>query len=102
MRLIYITCPDDETADRLAEIAVDGQLAACANILPGMRSVYRWQGKIERSAEVVLLLKTTPEAAPELIRQMAEFHLYEQPAILDLPADGEEGFLQWIEGEVVP
>ena len=67
-RLVYVTAPGMDEAQALARMAVERRLAACANILPGMRSLYWWQGRMESAEEVVLLLKTT-EALEEVLIQ---------------------------------
>ncbi|MDP3427943.1 MAG: divalent-cation tolerance protein CutA, partial [Humidesulfovibrio sp.] len=73
-RLVYVTAPSQAEAESLADLAVTRRLAACANILPGMRSLYWWRGRLERADEAVLLLKTTKALAGELTRVLAEAH----------------------------
>jgi periplasmic divalent cation tolerance protein len=100
--LVYVTTPDQAVAEVLAERAVEGQLAACANILPGMVSIYRWQGKLERASESVLILKTRVDLAAELKTMLTTHHPYETPCILVLPiADGHQAFLDWIAGQTI-
>jgi periplasmic divalent cation tolerance protein len=100
--LVYVTAPDQAVAEALAEGAVDGQLAACANILPGMVSIYRWQGALERASEVVLILKTRVDLASELNTMLATHHPYETPCILVLPiSGGHQAFLDWIAGQTI-
>lgn len=95
--LIYTCCKDAEQAEALATAAVTERLAACANILPGMRSLYRWEGKMETAQETVLLLKTQAkhfEACATLIRRL---HSYTTPCIIALPVvQGTPDFLGWI------
>jgi periplasmic divalent cation tolerance protein len=99
-RLVYVTAPTQAEAESLARLAVTRRLAACANILPGMRSLYWWQGKLEEAEEVVLLLKTTEALAGELTRAIASAHSYDCPCVVVLPIEGgHRGFLDWIAAE---
>lgn len=99
-RLVYVTAPSLTEAEHLAGLAVTRRLAACANILPAMRSLYWWQGKLEQADEVVLLLKTTEALAGELTRVLAEAHSYDCPCVVVLPIEsGHPAFLHWIEEE---
>ncbi|MDX2258758.1 MAG: divalent-cation tolerance protein CutA [Hyphomicrobiaceae bacterium] len=98
--LIYVTCPDVAVAGAIAESAVAMGLAACANVLPGMTTIYRWQGKIERASEVVLILKSMSRHWPALCAAVAARHPYETPAILRIDvADGAAPFLAWLAAE---
>ena len=97
--LLYTTWPDAETAQAAADAAVEAELAACANILAPMTSVYRWGGKIERRDEVSMILKTTAAASERLRDLIAARHPYETPCILALPvleAGSNRAFLAWI------
>lgn len=95
--LMYTTCPDQETALLLAEALVEGHLAACVNLLPAVTSVYRWQGKLERSAEVLLLAKTTPDRLPQLQETLRSKHPYELPEIIAVPVtQGLAPYLDWV------
>jgi len=98
-RLLYTTWPDAETAEAAARAAVKDGLAACANILPGMVSVFRWDGAIQREAETVMLLKTTAQQAPALRDALIARHPYDTPAIVALDVDAAASarpFLDWI------
>ena len=100
--LIYTTWPDPETAERVGAEAVAERLAACANVLAPMVSVYRWEGAIDRAAETPMILKTTAEASERLRDFILERHPYETPAIVALPVlvDGSNpAFLAWIATE---
>lgn len=95
------TCPP-EAAERLASALVEEQLAACVNVLPGIQSVYRWQGALERSAETLLLAKTTAERYPALQTRLQEMHPYDLPEIIALPVDrGLPGYLAWVSEQSV-
>lgn len=96
----YTTWPDPESAKAAARRLVEEELCACANILPGMTSVYRWQGKVETAAETVMVLKTRAATAPALCARIVELHPYDEPCILSLPVDdtgSAGGFLDWID-----
>jgi periplasmic divalent cation tolerance protein len=96
--LILCTCPDEATARIIADQLVDQQLAACINILPGLTSVYQWQGKRESAEEHLLLIKTTTEAYQALEQAITELHPYELPEVIAVPiTQGLSGYLQWIE-----
>lgn len=98
--MIYITAPDMAEARRLAFMLVESRLAACANILPGMHSVYRWQGGVESAEEVVLVVKTRTELVPQLTKAVAAAHSYEVPCVVSWPLEqGHPAFLEWIDLE---
>jgi periplasmic divalent cation tolerance protein len=97
---VYATFPDMAVAERIGASVVEEGLAACANLTPGMRSVYRWKGAIERAEEVVGILKTSRAKAPALIAAIEAAHPYETPAIVVLPIEaGSAGYLRWIAEE---
>jgi periplasmic divalent cation tolerance protein len=94
---VYVTAPDMGEAESLAEMLVENQLAACVNILPGMRSVYRWQGRVEREDEVVLVAKTRSELVDDLTRAIADEHSHEVPCVVSWPIEnGHPDFLDWV------
>lgn len=101
--ICFCNCPDANTAERIATALVDGRLAACVNILPGMRSVYRWQGAEERAEEVLLLIKTTTERYPALQERLATLHPYELPELVAVETShGLPAYLRWVEDETSP
>lgn len=94
---VYATFASEEEAIRIARTLVEEQLAACANILGGCRSIYRWRGEVEESEEVAALFKTREGQAEALIDRLAELHSYEVPAAVVWPiADALESYGQWI------
>jgi periplasmic divalent cation tolerance protein len=98
--LVYVTAPSRDVAKTIAHTLVNERLAACANILDGMISVYRWQGAIEEAREAVLILKTRRELADRVVARVKSLHPYEVPAILVLPVEGgSQPFLDWIRTE---
>ncbi len=97
---VYVTVGDVAEAQRLGRAAVERRLAACANIIAPMQSIYRWQGTIEQSNEVVVVFKTTEVRWPALKACLTELHPYDCPCIVALPvADGHHPFLDWIGSE---
>lgn len=97
MALIYCPCPDLAEAKRIGHALLDSRTAACINILPGMLSIYNWKGVREEAGEVVLIAKTSMDAAPALRAEIERQHPYETPAILTIPlADVNAGYLRWL------
>ena len=100
---VYITAANREEALRIGRIAVAERLAACANLIDGMRTIYRWRGELREEEEVVLILKTLAERLPELTRRVRALHSYECPCIAALPASpANEAYFDWIAAEVSP
>ncbi|QIK38090.1 divalent-cation tolerance protein CutA [Caldichromatium japonicum] len=96
-RLLLCTCPDQETAQRLATTLVEDRLAACINLVPGITSIYRWQGRIHQDPEVLLLLKTADERVDALMARLRALHPYEVPEIIVLPiVAGLAEYLEWV------
>ena len=99
--LVYMIAPDRETALQFAREIVGQRLAACANILGPMQSVYHWQGVMQEDEEIVVLFKTTKEQFPALDEYVSKTHPYDCPCLVQLPiTDGHKPFLRWIEEEV--
>lgn len=95
--LVLCSCPKGDTAIRLAEEIVSRQLAACVNILPGIISVYPWEGKIESDQEQLLLIKTQSDLFAQLEAFIKEHHPYELPEIITAPINhGSTEYLNWI------
>jgi periplasmic divalent cation tolerance protein len=95
--LILCTCPDQVTAERIAETLVGERLAACVNLVPGLTSVYRWEGQIQRDTELLLLIKTRAAVYPLLEARIRELHPYQTPEIIALPIQtGAAAYLDWI------
>lgn len=98
--LIFCTCPDAESADRIARTLVDERLAACVNRLPGVTSVYRWQGEVHEDSEVLLLIKTRGELFEPLRARLVALHPYEVPEVIALEvAAGHAPYLDWLRRE---
>lgn len=100
-RIVLVTVPDRKTGLHLADSAITAKLAACGNVCAAMDSVYLWKGKKEKAREHFLLLKTTDQAAPRLIRMLKAHHPYECPAIVSLEcAGGNDDYLDWVSASV--
>ena len=98
--LLYVTAKDELEAKMIAKTVVGERLAACANMLGSIDSVYWWQGRVCEDNEVALLLKTSAGRKSELIHRIKELHSYECPCVVCLPiADGNRDFLNWIAAE---
>lgn len=98
--LVLITCPP-AAADALATALVEARLAACVNVLPGVQSIYRWQDAVERSAETLLIAKTTPAAYAALEARVRALHPYELPEIVAVDiAAGLPAYLHWLAAAV--
>jgi periplasmic divalent cation tolerance protein len=93
--VVFCTFPDVGRAREIAAALVERRLAACVNLLPGVESIYRWDGKVERAGEVLAVIKST--RYPELEAALKELHPYEVPEILALPvAAGWPGYVRWL------
>jgi periplasmic divalent cation tolerance protein len=103
VRVGFITAPDVETGTRIARALVEERLAACVNLVPGIRSIYRWEGALEDDAEVLLVVKTRADRAGDLASRVAELHPYDLPEVVLLPAvGGSLAYLDWVRAEAAP
>lgn len=97
--LVLTTTDREEHAGRIAEELVGRRLAACVNIIPRIRSVYRWKGEVARDEEFLLLCKTRPERFEELRSAVREIHTYDCPEVIALPVTaGDRDYLAWLAG----
>jgi periplasmic divalent cation tolerance protein len=96
--IVLTTFPADGDPEPLARTLVDERLAACVNVLPPMRSFYRWEGKVDQAMEHQLIIKTTAARADQVQARIASLHPYDVPELLVLPlAGGGERYLQWLQ-----
>ena len=101
VRVVLITAPRGDVALRIAHALIDNHLAACVNVVPGITSVYRWEGKVCEEGEDLLIAKTTVERVDALIGHVRSIHPYTVPEVIALPVEGgSETYLRWVEGEV--
>ncbi len=95
-----MTAPDPEVAAGIARTLVSERLAACGNVIPGLTSIYRWEGVVQEDPETLLVLKTPRERVAALIRRIGELHPYDVPEVLSLPVEeGLPAYLSWVESE---
>ena len=101
-RLVLCNTPPD-AAEKLARVLVEERLAACVNIIPGVKSVYRWEGKIHVDTEHTLLIKTSAHRLGVMTQRIKELHPYELPEVISLSlnnGEGEKRYLEWVSAEV--
>ena len=97
LQLVYMTAGSLEEARRIGEQLVENRLAACVNIIDGMQSIYRWDGKLQKDREVILIAKTTRARLPVLMETVLAHHSYDCPCIVSFDIDGgNPAFLEWI------
>jgi periplasmic divalent cation tolerance protein len=99
--VVLTTCESEQEASRLARHLVDKRLAACVNIIPRIRSVYRWKDKVEEAAEFLLLIKSRRDVFDSLRDEILKMHSYEVPEVIAIPVvDGSAAYLGWLDREV--
>lgn len=102
-RVVFTTAGDSTEAEKIARALVDRRLAACVNILPQVRSIYRWQSNVEDAAEILLVIKTTAAQFPAVCGAIRELHSYDVPECIALPiTDGSPDYLKWLTESVQP
>ena len=95
--LVYCTLPDEASARNIARLVVSKHLAACCNIIPGVRSLYNWEGKLEETAEHLLLIKTLAKRYEQLEKEIKMIHPYTVPEIIATPLENaSQAYLDWI------
>jgi periplasmic divalent cation tolerance protein len=95
--VVLNTCPDERTAGTIARALVEAKLAACVNIVPGLRSIYHWEERLQEGTEVLLLIKTTAERYPQVEEFIRARHPYSLAEIVSVPITrGLPGYLEWI------
>jgi periplasmic divalent cation tolerance protein len=103
VEVALVTAPDPETAARIARTLIEERLAACVNLVPGVRSIYRWEGSVQEEAETLLIVKTRAGRAEALEARVRALHPYELPEVLRLAAAGGSApYLAWVLGETAP
>jgi len=95
--VVLSTCANQEEAERLARLLVDQRLAACVNVIPGVRSYYRWKGAVEAAGECLLIVKSSRDLFASLKAALEKAHSYEVPEVLAIPiVDGAANYLHWL------
>lgn len=99
--VVFCTVPDENVAEKIAHEVVKRKLAACCNIVPGLRSIYVWKDEIQDDKEMLLLIKTKENVFPELQNAITEIHPYSIPEIISLSIEkGSKNYLNWVEQNV--
>jgi periplasmic divalent cation tolerance protein len=99
--VVFSTASSAEEAEKIARALVNERLAACVNVIPSVRSFYRWQGKIEDSAEFLLVIKSSRELFDQLRISLEKLHSYDVPEVIAVPVvDGARNYLNWMDGEL--
>jgi periplasmic divalent cation tolerance protein len=99
MRILYMTCPESD-AVKLTSRLLDENVIACANVFPGVTSVYRWQGKVETGPEAAVIMKTADAVAPRALARIKELHPYDVPAISIIAPEGVDAdYAAWVDAE---
>ena len=100
LRVVFCTCPPAE-AQKLARQIVESKRAACVNIVPGIQSIYMWEGAIEEDAESLLIIKTTSDRLKELETHLVSIHPYDVPEVIALPiTEGSDAYTTWVRNVV--
>ena len=100
-RVVLVTAPSPDVGAALGRALVDERLAACVNVIPGLTSIYRWQGRREEASECLLLIKTDDTRYAELERRVLELHPYTVPEVLALPVErGAPAYMEWLRDSV--
>ncbi|MGR9012134.1 MAG: divalent-cation tolerance protein CutA [Gammaproteobacteria bacterium] len=96
--MIFCTCPDKDAAEKLARLLVEGNIAACVNILPGITSLYKWKGQVETAEECLLLIKAHKDCYQVIETTLRNHHPYDLPEIIAVPIErGLPEYLHWID-----
>eukprot|EP00005_Dracoamoeba_jomungandri_P004532 CAMPEP_0174254698 /NCGR_PEP_ID=MMETSP0439-20130205/4019_1 /TAXON_ID=0 /ORGANISM="Stereomyxa ramosa, Strain Chinc5" /LENGTH=110 /DNA_ID=CAMNT_0015336441 /DNA_START=218 /DNA_END=550 /DNA_ORIENTATION=+ len=101
--IAYVTVPNQTTADNIADVLLEKRLVACVNIIPGIKSKYVWNGKVETDQELLLMMKTMRSHVPQLIETVKANHGYDVPEVIvtDIK-DGNPDYLDWIKSSTTP
>jgi periplasmic divalent cation tolerance protein len=103
LRVLYITASKVEEARKIGTALVESRLAACANIMPGLESIYWWQGQVVQDREVLLVVKTRAELVDDAIAMVKDLHSYTCPCVVALPITaGNPAYLRWLADETAP
>lgn len=103
IRVVLCTVPSEDVGEKIARQLLEEQLVACVNILPGVRSLYRWQGKLEDERELLLVMKTASDRVEALIPRVRELHPYEVCEVIALEVSaGSQAYLDWVMASLAP
>ncbi|KAL6770459.1 CUTA1 [Auxenochlorella protothecoides x Auxenochlorella symbiontica] len=97
LSMLHVSVPSEEVGQQIAGALVEGRLAACVNIIPGIQSVYMWKGKVERDEEHLLVIKTQSTLVPDVVARVKALHPYVEPEVVALPiSGGSASYLAWV------
>ena len=100
--VVFVTAKDVTEAQKIAEALVNGKLAACVNIVDGVKSIFTWQGKVDKADEALLILKSRKSLFPKIVAQVKKLHSYDCPEVIALPiVGGNKDYLNWIKDSCV-
>ena len=103
VRLVFMTAPDEALAAQIAQRLVEEELVACGNILPGVRSIYRWEGKVCDDPEVLVIFKTLAAKVPLVSERIRALHPYDCPEVVSVSVEGgSQAYLDWVGAVVRP
>ena len=95
--VILVTAKNVREANKIASKLIEGKLIACANVVKGISSIFRWQGKVDKAKETLLILKSKKSCFPKIVKMVKKYHSYDVPEIIALPiTDGSKDYLNWI------
>ncbi len=98
--VVFVTCPNQQEAEKIVDKVLKARLIACGNIIPGMHSLFHWQGNISSEKEVLIIMKTRQKLLAELVKWIETEHSYSVPEIIALPiVGGARDYLNWIKEE---
>lgn len=96
--VVFVTTGSQNEAEKIATTLVEEKLIGCANIIPKVTSIYRWEGKVEKDAEALMIIKTRQSLLGKLVKRVKELHSYDVPEVIAMPIDdGNEDYLSWLE-----
>ena len=99
--LFYVTCENSTQAEDIARILLEEKLCGCVNILPHMTSIYEWNGELQKSSEVIMLVKSVSLIKDDLIKRIKQLHSYQIPCIIELEANAlNQDFMNWLENNI--
>ncbi len=99
--VIFVTCASKEEAGKISSTLVEKKLAACASMVHGVHSVFRWQGKVDTAEESLLIIKSSEDQLGSIIKEVRSLHSYEVPEIIALPIiGGSKDYLEWLDGSL--
>ncbi|MFQ5640221.1 MAG: divalent-cation tolerance protein CutA [bacterium] len=101
--VVFVTCGSEEEAKKISRELLDAQLIACANVVPSVLSIFRWQGKIDEESEVLIVIKSVKTNLAQIVTKVKAMHSYDVPEIIAMPIiGGSDDYLRWVDNETMP